>query len=185
LCGSTRFSKAFTEANLRETLAGNIVLTVGSMMHSDGHILVCSHCGMIDEHERYVPQTDCPNNKVHNFKPIDAPDNAKTKKMLDALHFKKIELSDEILVLNVIACKHCKRAKVEHMAEWFGWVCSASAHPVTLVDFAPYIGESTRNEIRHAIEFGKKVRFLNPHPLEELAALGIEQPTDFTVRERR
>ncbi len=29
LCGSTRFSEAFREANLRETLAGKIVLTVG------------------------------------------------------------------------------------------------------------------------------------------------------------
>lgn len=35
LCGSTRFSEAFANANLEETLKGHIVLTVGSMTHSD------------------------------------------------------------------------------------------------------------------------------------------------------
>ncbi len=34
LCGSTRFRTAFEEANKRETLAGNIVLTVGGFQHS-------------------------------------------------------------------------------------------------------------------------------------------------------
>lgn len=54
LCGSTRFSHAFREANLRETLAGRIVLTIG-----------CDKAG------------------------------------LDELHKHKIEMADEILVLNV------------------------------------------------------------------------------------
>lgn len=35
LCGSTRFMDAFREANLRETLNGNIVLTVGCDTKSD------------------------------------------------------------------------------------------------------------------------------------------------------
>ena len=35
LCGSTRFSEAFREANLRETLAGKIVLTIGCDFKSD------------------------------------------------------------------------------------------------------------------------------------------------------
>ena len=35
LCGSTRFMRAFQEANLRETLAGRIVLTVGCDTKSD------------------------------------------------------------------------------------------------------------------------------------------------------
>lgn len=35
LCGSTRFMQAFQEANLRETLAGNIVLSVGCDTKSD------------------------------------------------------------------------------------------------------------------------------------------------------
>lgn len=35
LCGSTRFSEAFQEATLRETLAGHIVLSIGCVWHSD------------------------------------------------------------------------------------------------------------------------------------------------------
>ena len=65
LCGSTKFKKAFEVATLNETLAGNIVLSVGCYMHAD-HI------------------------------PISAQD----KILLDELHLKKIDLADEILVLN-------------------------------------------------------------------------------------
>lgn len=36
LCGSTRFSEAFRKANLEETLAGKIVLSVGCDTKSDG-----------------------------------------------------------------------------------------------------------------------------------------------------
>ena len=68
LCGSTRFSRAFNNANLEETLKGNIVLTVGSMTHSDDELGA-----------RITPEI---------------------KTMLDDLHFKKIELADEVLVLN-------------------------------------------------------------------------------------
>ncbi len=35
LCGSTRFSEAFREANLKETLAGKIVLSIGCDFKSD------------------------------------------------------------------------------------------------------------------------------------------------------
>jgi hypothetical protein len=35
LCGSTRFSQAFQEANFQETLAGRIVLTIGCDTKSD------------------------------------------------------------------------------------------------------------------------------------------------------
>jgi len=35
LCGSTRFKEAFDQANLEETLAGRIVLSVGSYLRSD------------------------------------------------------------------------------------------------------------------------------------------------------
>ncbi len=38
LCGSTRFSEAFQQANLMETLDGNIVLTIGCDMRSDADI---------------------------------------------------------------------------------------------------------------------------------------------------
>lgn len=35
LCGSTKFGAAFDEANLCETLQGRVVLSIGSVMHSD------------------------------------------------------------------------------------------------------------------------------------------------------
>ncbi|KKK76186.1 hypothetical protein LCGC14_2866210, partial [marine sediment metagenome] len=38
LCGSTRFKEAFTQAQLEETLAGKIVLTIGCNMKSDDEI---------------------------------------------------------------------------------------------------------------------------------------------------
>lgn len=67
LCGSTRFSQAFRDANLRETLAGKIVLSIGCDTKSD-HDLALG--------------------------PVD-------KTALDLLHFFKIDLADEVLILNV------------------------------------------------------------------------------------
>ena len=67
LCGSTRFSDAFRKANLEETLAGKIVLTIGCDFKSD----------------------DALNLTIED------------KNRLDELHFRKIDLSGEILVLNV------------------------------------------------------------------------------------
>lgn len=72
LCGSTRFFSEYADANFRETLAGNIVLSVGCYR------------------EGYGP---C---NVQLF----APDESE-KEALDRLHFRKIELADEILVINV------------------------------------------------------------------------------------
>lgn len=73
LCGSTRFKDAFTDAQLNETLAGRIVLTIGCNMRSDAEIF----SGLSDAALRLV------------------------KAKLDVLHFAKIDLADEILVLNV------------------------------------------------------------------------------------
>jgi HNH endonuclease len=67
LCGSTRFIQAFQEANLRETLVGNIVLSIGCDTKSDQDL---------------------------GLGPVD-------KAALDLLHLFKIDLADEILVLNV------------------------------------------------------------------------------------
>jgi hypothetical protein len=67
LCGSTRFSEAFREANLEETLAGKIVLSIGCDFKSDQGL------GLTD--------TD--------------------KEKLDLLHLRKIDLADEVLILNV------------------------------------------------------------------------------------
>ena len=66
LCGSTRFKQAFIDANFNETMAGNIVLTVGGFDHADG-----------------VEVTES------------------QRQMLATLHKHKIDMSDEILVINV------------------------------------------------------------------------------------
>lgn len=73
LCGSTRFKDAFTKAQLDETLAGKIVLTIGCNMRSDSDL----------------------------FAALSEEEQERTKRRLDWLHMRKIEMSDEILVLNV------------------------------------------------------------------------------------
>lgn len=73
LCGSTRFWRTFQEAGLRETLAGRIVLSIGAASGTD------------DQHFGNLPREE-----------YDA-----VKEMLDQLHFRKIELADEVLILNV------------------------------------------------------------------------------------
>jgi 8-oxo-dGTP pyrophosphatase MutT (NUDIX family) len=69
LCGSTRFGEAYREANLRETLAGKIVLSIG--------------CDTKSDHD------------------LAAAGTAINKEDLDLLHLHKIDLADEVLVLNV------------------------------------------------------------------------------------
>lgn len=73
LCGSTRFWRTFQEAGLRETLAKKIVLSIGAASGTD------------DDHFGNLPKAQ-----------YDA-----IKEDLDQLHLRKIELADEILVLNV------------------------------------------------------------------------------------
>ena len=74
LCGSTDKHKtgdAFHEANLRETLAGNIVLTIGCDFKSDADLLLAGEL------------------------------TADDKRRLDDLHLYKIDLASEVLFLNV------------------------------------------------------------------------------------
>lgn len=72
LCGSTRFYKEFQRANYEETMKGNIVLSVGFYMH----------------------ESEAAHGEAWGCTP-------EQKIALDALHFRKIELADEILVLDV------------------------------------------------------------------------------------
>lgn len=72
LCGSTRFYKEFMEANYRETMAGKIVLSVGFYPHATKEM-----------HGEGVGATD------------------PQKAALDELHKRKIDLCDEVLVLDV------------------------------------------------------------------------------------
>lgn len=149
LCGSTRFSRAFAEANLEETLKGNIVLTVGNMMHSsDADTEVCVRCCAID---RSAPCLK--GYAMHQFEKLTSPWHADTKKALDELHKKKIELADEVFVLNGFACSKCKRAP-----NVSNYCLDGTRSPH---DFVPYIGDSTKSEIAHAIKLGKPLRFLN------------------------
>jgi len=72
LCGSTRFKDAFDEANYKETMAGKIVLSIGFYMHATGN-----------RHGQEIGAT--PGQKI----------------ALDELHKRKIDLADEVLILNV------------------------------------------------------------------------------------
>ena len=71
LCGSTRFWKCFQEISLRETRAGKIVLSIGAATGSDAEHLANGSITLAD------------------------------KEMFDYLHRRKIDLADEVLVLNI------------------------------------------------------------------------------------
>lgn len=71
LCGSSRFWKTFERVNMEETLAGRIVLSIGTERRSDRELLEAGDL--------------TPEQKV----------------ALDQLHKHKIDLADEVLVLNV------------------------------------------------------------------------------------
>ena len=74
LCGSTRFKDEYMEAQKRLTLAGNIVISVGLFGHSgDNEVWEDMNEGTI----------------------------TKTKEMLDDMHKRKIDMADEIYVINV------------------------------------------------------------------------------------
>lgn len=103
LCGSTKFWKTFQEQGLRETLAGRIVLSIGAARCSDDDDKKFGGLIAVGEFDR-------------------------VKKELDELHLDKIDLADQVLVLNV----------------------------------GGYVGESTGNEVRHAIKRGKVIRWLEP-----------------------
>ncbi len=74
LCGSTKFKEEFLKAQKYLTLKGNIVISVGLFGHSG-------------------------DNEV--WENMDAGTLTKTKEMLDDMHKRKIDMSDEIFVINV------------------------------------------------------------------------------------
>ena len=74
LCGSTRFKEQFMKAQKDLTLQGYIVISVGLYGHSgDSEVWENMHEGTL----------------------------TKTKEMLDDMHKRKIDMSDEIFVINV------------------------------------------------------------------------------------
>jgi hypothetical protein len=74
LCGSTRFHDQFRRANLRLTLAGQIVLSIGCDTKSDADLAAAADLG---------------------------GGLAGVKARLDELHRRKIDLADYVLVLNI------------------------------------------------------------------------------------
>ena len=74
LCGSTRFKNEYMEAQKRLTLEGNIVISVG----------LFGHAGDAEVWEN-----------------MDEGTLTKTKEMLDDMHKRKIDMADEIYVINV------------------------------------------------------------------------------------
>lgn len=72
LCGGTRFSEAYQKANLEETLAGRIVLTIGCDMRTDKEL----------------------------FEGKTQEELIEIKHRLDDLHLWKVELADEVLILS-------------------------------------------------------------------------------------
>lgn len=74
LCGSTRFKDEFMEVQKRLTLDRNIVISVGLFGHSG-------------------------DNEV--WENMDEGTLTKTKEMLDDMHKRKIDMADEIFVVNV------------------------------------------------------------------------------------
>ena len=74
LCGSTRFKNEFMEAQKKLTLDGKIVISVGLFGHSG---------------DKEV------------WESMDEGTLTKTKEMLDDMHKRKIDMADEIFVINV------------------------------------------------------------------------------------
>lgn len=74
LCGSTRFKEQFMDVQKRLTLEGNIVISGGLFGHSG-------------------------DNEV--WENMDEGTLTKTKEMLDDMHKRKIDMADEIFVINV------------------------------------------------------------------------------------
>ena len=74
LCGSTRFKNEFMETQKRLTLEGNIVISVGLFGHAG---------------DKEV------------WEGMDEDTLTQTKIMLDDMHKRKIDMADEIFVINV------------------------------------------------------------------------------------
>ena len=88
LCGSTRFKDAFMEAQKQLTLDGNIVISVGLFEHSG-------------------------DNEV--WEGMDEGTVTATKEMIDDMHKHKIDMADEIYVINVDGYKgDSTRSEIEY-----------------------------------------------------------------------
>jgi hypothetical protein len=80
------------------------------------------------------------------------------KTMLDELHLRKVEMADEVLVINpvVIVCFQCGKPSRLFTELSQETECCRSVMWVR----RPYIGDSTRREIEYARSLGKPIRYL-------------------------
>jgi hypothetical protein len=80
------------------------------------------------------------------------------KAMLDELHLRKIDLADEVLVLNPRApvCEACRKPAAPGPVLLPTGCCRAS------LVWRPYVGASTRREIAYAVAHGKPVHYPEP-----------------------
>ncbi len=76
LCGSSRFPDAFHLANLHLTMQGYIVISLGAFAHADQPMGA-------------------------RFLLSDGDESTDQKRSIDQLHFRKIDLADEVFVVNV------------------------------------------------------------------------------------
>lgn len=136
LCGSSRFKEAFERAAKIEELAGRLVFTIGFFGH----------------HE---PGFD-----------MDETKAGSPKAKVDELHLRKIDLSDEILVINPLChlCNRCGKPCEVNTKLGCSSCCSAP------FGTGRYIGASTIREIEYAKRCGKVVRFFEGLQLGEIPA---------------
>lgn len=80
LCGSTRFKEQFLEAQKRLTLDGCIVISVGLFGHSGVPLVASDQRSSAGDDDVWKPGV---------------------KEMLDDMHLRKIDMADEIFVINV------------------------------------------------------------------------------------
>lgn len=132
LCGSTRFYEAFQRANYEETMAGRIVLSVGHYPNAPDD----AHCEKLG----CTPEE---------------------KAKLDELHKRKIDLADEVLVLNPL-CRVCPKCGSVWRHDRIRVEVCGCGHDISGIPPAGYVGESTRSEVEYAKKLGRPIRWLEP-----------------------
>jgi hypothetical protein len=133
LCGSSRFKEQHIQVMGLLTLKGKIVIPMGMYGHLE------------------LSQMDM---------------EGDVKVGLDELHKRKIDISDSIFVVNpiVTCCVGCGKP-----CEWVGWMILIPGRDTNRVsdcckaklEYKPYIGDSTREEIAYALNLQKNIHWLN------------------------
>jgi PAS domain-containing protein len=145
LCGSTRFKDEFMEAQKRLTLEGNIVISVGLFGHSgDSEVWDGMDEGTLSE----------------------------TKEMLDDMHKRKIDMADEIFVINVGGyIGSSTKSEIEYAKK--------TGKPVKYLE-APYVSfyKSVLDQDRVAVvicNLKHEIIYMNPVAIEHYQKWGGEK----------